>query len=118
MPVMLLDEIAKEENTFAMTDDFIDEHGNAFTPNSGSIDWGLYDKDGEVLASAPSAPTSAESIDIVISGSSMTIQKHERKLASAPRFLRVSALYDSALGSGLKVVSEYKFFLENLKGIS
>lgn len=115
---MLLDEIAKEGNTFAVTVDFIDENGNAFTPDSNSIDWGLYDKDGALLASAGSAPTSATSIDIVISGSNMTIQESEVKLASAPRFLRVSATYTSALGSELPVVNEYEFFLENLKGIS
>lgn len=115
---MLLDEIAKEGSTFAVKVDFIDQNGNAFTPDADSIDWGLYDKDGTELASAGSAPTSAESIDIVIDGEDMTIQESEVKLASAPRFLRVSATYTSSLGSNLPVVNEYEFFLENLKGTS
>jgi hypothetical protein len=115
---MLLDEIAKEGHVFAIAVDFIDENDNAFTPNTDSISWGLYDKDGTELASSSSAPTSAPSINIIIPGSEMSIQESEVKLASAPRFLRVSATYDSALGNNLAVVNEYKFFLENLKGIS
>ena len=100
-----------------MTVDFIDEHGNSFTPNSSSITWGIYDMYGSILYSPSSAPASAPSIDIVVDGPSMTIHRHERKLHSVPRYLRVSALYNSSLGTNLSVVSEYKFFLENIKGV-
>lgn len=104
---------ALERSTYVVTAAFTDESGAAVTPDS--ITWDLTDTDGNVINSRSSVAVAvpASSIDIVLSGDDLAIQRPSMLW----RIVTVEAVYDSSMGSNLPFKDEIRFEIQPLKNV-
>lgn len=102
---------ADEESTYVITFAFLDEDDNPVTPNSAT--WTLTDGQGNVIngRTAVSIVPIVQTGDIALSGNDLAIP--DGVAGDVERYFRISALYDSSLGSDLPLTGEAKFTIEN-----
>lgn len=110
----MITEVVNERGTLVLQAAFTDETGQAVTPTS--ITWSLTDGFGTAINGRTDVPITppASTVTIVLTGADLAVL-HPKKL---DRYLAVTALYDSSLGSGLSIVEEYEFSLKDLKAKS
>lgn len=102
---------AVESSTYVITAAFFDEDDSAVTPTSAT--WTLTDDLGNVVNDREDvaiSPLSA-SVDIVLTGDDLLLPASAGLIG---RVLTVSALYNSALGTGLSLAAKIRFVVENL----
>lgn len=111
----LLDSYAIENSTFAIGAAFTDDAGDDVIPSA--ITWTLCDAAANIINSLKdeTVDTPAASITIVLSGADLQIL--DEKNASEIRYLEISAVYDSSLGSDLPLKDRAEFKVINLKSI-
>jgi hypothetical protein len=105
---------AIEKGTYFITVSFIDEDGNAVTPNAG-VTWTLTDSNGVVINNRKNVGiTEAASVDIVLSGDDLQAVDS----ADPWRKLLIEGTYDSDAGDDLPFKDEVKFPFIDLAAVS
>ena len=105
----VLTDIAVEGSTFVVTCAFSDEDGISVIPNA-DVSWRLIDSVGAQISSGTVSP--AASVDILLSGPDLSIEKPMDKLHWVT--LVVSTTYDGALGDDLPMVDVVEFQVRNI----
>lgn len=104
---------APEQGTFPVTFSFLDEAGDALTPDS--LTWSLYDTDGNVINSRSGEVIAADtSVTIVLTGDDLAITAGVTRL----RRLTLEGTFTSDLGSGIPLKAEAEFEIGDLVGVS
>lgn len=104
---------AVEESTVAFQVSFTDESSPPQPMSPTTLNWSLYDINGNVINSRSLVSiTPAETVTIVLSGNDL-------QLTSAPnqRRLVLRGTYSSSLGSGLPLVEQIHFLVEDVTGV-
>ena len=111
---MYLKEYANEGSTFIINVDLKDEAGMVVLPKT--LTWKLLNSESSIINERDGVVVALpeESTPIVLSGDDLAINgtavREERSLV-------VTATYDSILGADLPVIDEYRFFIQNLRGV-
>jgi hypothetical protein len=114
MPTQLTS-YAVEKSTFAVVCAFTDENSVAVVPDS--VTWSLVDDAGTVINSLTDQSESpAATVTIVLSGDDLQLLDQDN--ASEQRYLEISAVIDTDLGSNLPLKDRAEFKVINLKSIS
>lgn len=110
-----LDSYAVEQSTFAIVATFTDEADDALTPDS--ITWSLCNEAGKIINSLQDEAivTPASAVTIVLSGNDLQILDENNNFEI--RYLEISAVYDSDIGSDLPLKDSAQFKVLNLKSI-
>jgi hypothetical protein len=99
---------AIEESTYIVTAAFVDEDGDAVTPQT--VIWSLTDIEGTVINSLEDiSETPATTVNIVLTGDDLGVVATGRM-----RVVTVEATYNSTYGTGLKLKGAATFAVENL----
>lgn len=109
----LLSVVAIERGTYAVTATLTDENGAPATPTS--LVWTLTDLYGAVVNSREDVVVSplASTITIVLSGADLAVSNP----ANVRRKVSFVGAYNSSLGSGLPLVAEVQFDIEEVAGV-
>ena len=105
---------AVERSTFVVSAAFTDETAAAVTPSS--ITWRLENDYGRTINSRSAvSATPASTVVIVLTGDDLQLldQNNEHEL----RRLIMDAVYDSSLGTGLKLSESYEFRVINTNAL-
>lgn len=115
MPTQLTD-YAVEQSTFAVVAAFTDEDGDAVVPSA--ITWTLCDDSGVIINSRQDVAVGvpASSIAIVLSGDDLQVLDESNDFEI--RYLEISAVYDSDIGSDLPLKDRAEFKVINLQSIT
>ena len=114
MALTVLTTEAMEEGSYFITVAFLDEDGDAETPNVDTIYWTLTDNKGTVINDRDyEAETSANSITIELEGDDLAIQTGETA-SLVRRRLVILWEYDSDLGDDKPAKAEVIFLIRNL----
>jgi hypothetical protein len=99
---------AVEKSTYIVTAAFVNEDGDAVTPET--VVWTLSDIDGTVINSRENvSETPATTVNIVLTGDDLGVSTVGPK-----RVVTVLATYNSDYGSLLKLKAAATFIIENL----
>ena len=105
---------AVEKSTLAVSAAFTDEAAAAVTPSG--VTWRLEDDYGRTINSRSAvSATPASTVVIVLTGDDLQLldQNNEHEL----RRLIMDAVYDSSLGTGLKLSESYEFRVINTNAL-
>ncbi len=120
---MILTKRAKENSTYAVVVQFLDENGDSVTPTAAP-EWTLSRCDGTEIDTG--TVTAAETMNIILSGTQLAVSDTEArqyreeagcKTAYVTRRLSVSGVVTTDLGSDLPVTNEFLFVIDNLAAI-
>lgn len=104
---------ALEKSTYVIGVAFLNEDGNAVTPNN--ITWSLKTLAGVVVNSRDGVSvTPADSINIVLQGDDLEVTDGD----DYKRVVTILADYDSNNGSGLPLKDEVYFEILNMRGVA
>jgi len=115
MPTQLT-EYAVEKSTFAVQAAFLDDAGAAVTPDS--ITWTLCDPDGNIINSRSAVVIAVPAATVTIVLSDADLQLLSANNDWEIRYLEISAVYDSDIGSNLPLKDRAEFKVLNLKSIT
>lgn len=111
-----LSEVAGEESTIVLDVTFLDENGDAVTPNAAS--WTLTNADGEVINTRQDVAISplATTVHIVLSGADLSLSSDAA--TRYRRILTVRATYDSDIGSDLALTEQIEFYVQSMVAVT
>jgi hypothetical protein len=102
-------EYVVDQSTKIVPISFQDEEGDSITPIADTVTWSLYNESGAIVNEREDEEeTSAETVNIVLSGNDLKISDGAR------RILVVKARYNSTLGDNLPLVDMASFSIKNL----
>ena len=115
MPTVITETEATEKSTFVITVSFVDDAGEAVTPDT--MKWSLVDKNNVIINEREDMVLSglASEMDIVLSGDDLEILAGKSK---EKRFLVMEGTYSSSAGLGLPLKDQLSFILFNLKKVT
>lgn len=105
---------AREESTYVLSIDFLNENSSPVTPTSAT--WTLSDINGNIINGRVDVNISplSTTVDIPLTGDDLAISDP----VSLVRRFTVEALYDSTLGNGLKLNDEVEFSVDDLVNVT